>query len=91
MNVRIKEGYFLRKIMGDWVVIPYSNTGQSADVIMTLSNTASFLWGLMADEISVESLVALSIEKYDVDDTRAKAGIEKFLDLLRAKGLLVEC
>ena len=59
--MKIKEGFLLRKVAGETVVIP---TGETLDlnIMITLNGTGEFLWNRLQQDTTEEALVAAMLE-----------------------------
>lgn len=86
--MKIKEGFLLRQVAGQTVVLP---TGDELDLNMmiTLNGTGAFLWELLQNETTEEELVKALLAEYDVDEERAKASVAAFVNKLRENEFLV--
>lgn len=87
--LKLKDGFVLRKVAGENVVLP---SGDELDLSMmiTLNGTGAFLWEKIDQGIEEETLVAALLEEYDVDEERAKASVAGFVAKLRSNGFLAE-
>lgn len=85
--MKIKEGFLLRQVAGQTVVLP---TGDDLDLNMmiTLNGTGGFLWEHLQEETTEEALVQALLAEYDVDEERAKASVAGFVNKLRENGFL---
>lgn len=72
--MRIKEGFVLREMCGEYVV-----TGESLEYInfnrlLSLNKTAAYLWReLQGKDFDAETMAALLVQHYEVDHTQALA------------------
>ena len=85
--MKLKEGFVLREVAGETIVVP---TGSALDLNMmiTLNGSGKFLWEKLAQGIETDELVAALLEEYDVDETTAKAHVASFVEKLNANGFL---
>ena len=85
--MKIKEGFLLRQIAGQSVVLP---TGSELDLNMmiTLNETGAFLWEHLQEETDADALVAALLKEYDVDQTTAAAAVSAFVEKLKANQFL---
>lgn len=86
--MKIKEGFLLRQVAGQTVVLP---TGGELDLNMmiTLNGTGAFLWELLQTETDEAALVAALLGEYDVDEETARKSVAAFVKKLNANGFLV--
>lgn len=87
--MKLKEGFLLREVAGQVVVLP---TGGNLDLEMmiTLNETGKFLWERLQEETDMQTLVEALLAEYDVDRPRAEKSVEAFVEKLKNHGLLYE-
>lgn len=86
--MRIKNGFMLRKVGGQNVVVAIGKASLEFNGIIRLNDTGKFLWEQLKSDITEEQLCAALLSEYDIDEAQAKADIADFLDKLRGAGLL---
>ena len=86
--MKIKEGFILREVAGDVVVLPSGDLEINA--MITLNETAAFLWKAMEQEITREELIQASVKAYSVDEKTAAEAIDGFVEQLKANDFLAE-
>lgn len=79
-----------RQIVGEWVVIPVGERVADFNGIVTLNETAVFLWERLTQETDRQTLLAGLTEAFEVPLEAAQADLEEFLDSLREHGILEE-
>lgn len=85
--MKIKKGYVMQKVAGENVVIPTSDN-LVLNKMITLNETGKFLWELLQKESTAEDLVQALTQEYEVDETTAKASVERFVEELKKNGFL---
>lgn len=88
MSVKIKDGFNLRQIAGTWVAVPTGSRAAETSVLVTLSDTAVFLWNLLAEGVPYEEIIAKMTEDYEIDGQAARNELDKFIEHLKATNLL---
>lgn len=89
--MKITEGFLLRKVAGQSVVMPMGKKAFNFNRAITLNETAAFLWSVLEKEdVTKEELISKLTAEYDVDAVTAENDIDKFLNKLRENGLLYE-
>ena len=85
--MKIKEGFVLRTVAGENVVLP---SGDELDLKMmiTLNDTGRFLWEKLEVGAEADQLVAELLAEYDVDEATARAAVERFVTKLNENGFL---
>lgn len=68
--MRIKDGFELREICGEHVILSHGMDNIDFSKIISLNETAAFLWkeAVGKEEISEEELTATLLEAYEVDE-----------------------
>lgn len=85
--MKIKDGYMLRNIGGDFVVLPL-DAGIEFNKMMTLNETGKVLWEALEKETDVEALTKALTDEYDVTAEKAKQSVENFIARLKELDLL---
>lgn len=86
--MKIKEGFVLRQVADATIVVPAGKASLDFNGMITLNDTAAFLWKLLEQDREKEDLLKAMLAEYDVDEDTARAGIERFLKKLSDEGLL---
>ena len=86
--MKLKDGFVLREVAGECVVIP---TGDALDLNMmiTLNETGCTLWKRLEQEAEMADLTAALLAEYDVDEVTAAAAAEQFVAKLKEHDFLV--
>jgi hypothetical protein len=87
--MKLKEGFLLREVAGQTVVLP-TGGNLDLDMMITLNETGKFLWERLQEETNVQTLVDALLAEYDVDRPRAEQSVEAFVEKLKNNGLLCE-
>jgi len=85
--MKLKDGFLLRKIAGQTVVLP-SDGDLDLNMMITLNDTGAFLWEKLRQETDEAALVAALLAEYDVEEARAAAAVEAFLKKLEENKFL---
>ncbi len=88
--MKIKEGFMLREVAGQWLVVPLGERVVEFSGIMTLSESGAVLWRKMEQDVSSEEMIATILAEYNVDEETAKTDVLEFIDKLREKSLIEE-
>lgn len=78
----------LRKIADAHVVVPVGESNVDFNGIITLNETAAFLFHKLLAETSKERLVDELLQEYDIDQISAQADIEEFCARLKEANLI---
>ena len=85
--MKIKDGFLLRQVAGQTVVLPIGGD-MDLNLMITLNDTGAFLWGKLQEETDEAALVAALLAEYDVDEATAKQAVTAFLAKLNENGFL---
>ena len=83
--MKIKDGFVLREVAGDVVVLPSGDLEINA--MITLNESAAFLWKHMQEETTVEELVNAVVESYPEVKKMTQDITKIVADDLKEKGL----
>ena len=86
--MKLKDGFILREVAGQTVVLPTSGD-LNLNMMITLNETAKFLWEKLQNEIDEAGLVAALKAEYEVDEDLAKSCVENFVAELKKHDFLV--
>lgn len=88
--MKIKEGFLLRQVGGNHVIVPVGAQSVDFRCIITLNEVGAFLWQKLTADCTVADLVEAILAEYDVTADIATADVERFVASLREKNLLDE-
>ena len=80
--MKIKEGFLLREVAGNTVVVPIGDEAVEFNGVITINETGKFIWELMQDGIEKEDLLAKYIKEYNISEEEAKEDIKTFIQIL---------
>jgi hypothetical protein len=86
--MKIKEGFILRTVAGQNVVVPVGANTMNFNVAITLNDSAAFLWKQLESEKNEQELLAALTNEYEIDSATAKSDITVFLNVLREHEIL---
>ena len=85
--MKLKEGFVLRTISGQTVVLP--NSGDlDLSMMIKLNDTGRFLWERLEKGAEVEELVEDMLKEYDVSKEKATEYVEQFVQKVKENGFL---
>ena len=80
--MRIKEGYILHEIAGNYVVIGVLQNVVNMNRLTTVNEVGALLWKKLEEGATKEELLAAVLAEYEVDAETAAKDIEDFLNKL---------
>lgn len=88
--MKIAKEFILRDIAGECVLVPTGATTQEFNGLITMSDTAKFIWENMEKVDSLDEMIAAILEEYEIDKETAAKDAEEFIGQLVQAGF-VEC
>lgn len=87
--MKIKEGFTLRTICGEHVVIGEGLAQVNFNKMLSLNGSAAYLWEQLKDrDFTEEDAMNLLLEKYEVAPERALEDVKKLLDEWKKQGVV---
>lgn len=74
--------FLLREVADSLVLVPVGEATKAFPGMITMNPTAKFLWELLAQEQTAESLTAALVERYEVSRETAAEDVAAFLQKL---------
>ena len=89
--MRIKEGFILRTICGEHVVVGEGLSQVNYNKLISLNGSAAWLWEqVQGRDFNAEDLAALLLERYEVSEEQARADSLKLLNVWKESNLVTE-
>lgn len=86
--MKIKEGFILRQICGEYVVVGEGLAQVNFNKMLSLNESAAYLWQEVAcKEFTKEDLVKLLLDKYEVSQEVAAADVDKLIAVWLEQGV----
>lgn len=83
-----KVDFMMQNIGGENLLLPLGAQVMDMNGLVTLNDTAGFVWELLAHERSLDELTTAVAERFDVIPERAHADVRAFVDEITRLGLL---
>lgn len=84
----IKNGFMLREIAGQSVVVPLGARVVEFNGIMTLSESGALLWRSLEKDATIEEMVDALLAEYEVDRETAARDVEDFVECMKSNSLI---
>lgn len=72
--------YVLREIVGEYMLIPTGKLSMTSNGVVTISESAAYLWKQMDEEKSIAQLCDILLKEYDVDRETALLDVAEMVD-----------
>lgn len=76
---RIKPGFILREIAGEYAIVPVDAEGLFSNAVMAPNDSAVFLWKNFEQPCTLEDVVSSGMLEYDADESKLRNAVEKFV------------
>lgn len=87
--MKIKEGFMLRQVAGQHIVMPLGQKALDFNCAITLNESGAFLWSVLEKGVADKNeLLSKLLEEYDVEETLAQKDIDAFLQKLIENDLI---
>ena len=84
---RLKQ-FIVRKIAGETVLVPFGETSQEFNGLITLNDVAAFIWENIENVETEEEMAKLLLEEFEVDEELAMRDAGQFIGGLKASGFI---
>ena len=86
--MKIKNGFVVREIAGQSVVVALGEASKSFNGIIKLNETGCFIWNILAQGAEKNDVVAKLLDEYDVDEETASRDVDAFINSLKENNIL---
>lgn len=80
--MKLKEGFIVRNMLGDYMVMPTGNNIAKFDGSVVINEVAAFILEKMKTSVSKEDLLEYILKEFDVDRETASADLDKLIEKL---------
>ena len=82
------ENYVVKELMGEFVLVPLGQAAIDFNGVITLNETAKFMWEAAEGDFTSADLEEALIKKYEIDSQTAKMATERFINTLKEEGCI---
>ena len=88
--MKLREGFMLKKILDDHIVVPTGNNIVDFAVAVSLNETGAFLWHQLEQEKTVDELSQALADEYEVSVQEVAQDVAEFVEMLKTHSFLAE-
>ena len=88
--MKLDEGFLIRDIAGEDVLVPIGSKVIDFKGLITLTPVGGFIYRLLEDRKEQSEIVDLIISEYEIDRETAENDLTEFLAGLREQGVLID-
>jgi sensor domain CHASE-containing protein len=86
--MKIKEGFVLKSVAGEHIVVPVGNKAIDFNGLITLNKSGKLLFESLKEEKTLEDLVNILLTHYEIDELTASNDVVSFVDILKSKDII---
>ena len=83
------DGYILKKLEDEYVILPYGKRTEEVNEVITLSETAGFIYEKADHAENIEQLAELVGKEYGVEASAVYEDVAEVVKTLQGKGILL--
>ena len=83
-----KSEYLLQEISGNWVVVATGEESSRFNGMIRMNETGAFLFQQLESEKTEDELVKALLNRYELSEEEACAGVKEFLEFMGQTELL---
>lgn len=88
MDLKIKEGFVLRNVVDEFIVMPTGDNIAKFEGAVVLNEVSAFIFKQLENPVSRDDLLAAMLNEYDVDEATAAADLDALLVKFAEMGVL---
>ncbi len=85
--MKIKEGFVLRRVLGDVIVVPSGEVSKDFHGMIKLNDSAADIWEWISAGKSEEEISKLLSQKYDISKEKAESDTRAMIEKMLSIGL----
>ena len=86
--MKINEGFMLREVAGNFVVVPVGKASLEFKGLINLNGVGAFIWECLEKETTMEEVIDKVIKEYNIDNELATRDVSNFINKLVEAKLL---
>jgi hypothetical protein len=86
--MKIKKGYILKQIGNQHIVVPVGEEAINFNGLINLNESGVMLFQALLEEKTIEALIEILKNRYEIDDQTAKEDIISFIRILESKKII---
>ncbi len=86
--MKIKEGFVVREIAGQSIVIALGEATRSFNGMIKLNETGRIIWDMLADGKDISDIVVRITDEYEVDTQTVERDVQAFINTLEGADII---
>jgi len=88
--MRLKEGFILHSVGDEHMAVATGEAAKGFNGIVRNNETAAYIFELLQEETTEDAIVAAMCERYEAEEERIRADVQKLIGKMREAGFLYE-
>lgn len=88
--MRIKKGFVLRPVAGEYVIIATGEASKEFYGMIKVNETGADIWQALIEECTEEEIVQRLTDKYEIDKDTALSSVQAFVKKMEQAGFMAE-
>lgn len=88
--MRLKEGFILHTVENQSMAIASGEVAESFNGIVRINGSATYIFELLQEETTEETIVEAMCARYDADEDRIRTDVHNIIEKFRNAGFLHE-
>lgn len=89
MNMKIKDGFVLREVAGQAVVIAVGEASKEFHGMINLNATGKLVWQGIEQGLTEAEIVGKLVDQYDVTADKAQVDVHRMIEKMSTAGVLL--
>ncbi len=86
--MKIKDGYVLRNVAGNYIVVPFGEKSLDFSGLITLNELGANIWNLLEKDTTLEEITQNLLKEYDVSEDVLTNDVKEFISQLKGANLI---
>lgn len=86
--MKIKKGFVLKEVAKEYIVVPIGSEAINFNGMLTLNKSAKRLFEALSEDKTVDDLVKVLTDFYDINVEQALVDVNAFIQILESKNML---
>ena len=83
-----EEGYLLKKIADEYVLVPVGERAEEVNEVFTFTETAAYIYEHAEEAADIQELICIASRGYNVPESVVAEDVEEVVSFMKKKGLL---
>ena len=86
--MKIKNGFVLREIAGECVVVALGEASKTFNGIIKLNETGRIIWQMLSDGSERDAVIETILQEYEIDRETVEMDFDRFVEILKGANIL---